>query len=100
MHIEKLLEDLNSVLEQDVNVEIDLRDSLAEEEVAISAYLKRAKEAEQIGNEKLAKLYNELADDEKVHAASLKQALIELGFEDAQLEIDGAEEFVDITEEE
>lgn len=58
-----------------LKVEAMIRKSIAEEQEAASAYIERASKCLKHGNEKLACLFEELASDEIVHAASLETAL-------------------------
>ena len=58
-----------------LKVEAMIRKSIAEEQEAASAYIERASKCLKHGNEKLASLFEELAGDEIVHAASLETAL-------------------------
>lgn len=56
-------------------VEASIRKSIAEEQEAAAKYIKRAHKCIEHGHIKLAKLFEELASDEIVHAASLETAL-------------------------
>lgn len=58
-----------------LKVESIIRKSIAEEQEAASAYIKRASKCIEHGDYKLASLFEELASDEIVHAASLETAL-------------------------
>lgn len=56
-------------------VEVSIRKSIAEEQEAAAKYIKRAHKCIEHGHIKLANLFEELASDEIVHAASLETAL-------------------------
>ena len=58
-----------------MEIESAIRMSIAEEYQAAAVYIKRASEAYMHGQDKLARLFEELAGDEIVHAASLETAL-------------------------
>lgn len=58
-----------------MEIESAIRMSIAEEHQAAAIYIKRASEAYKHGQDKLARLFEELAGDEIVHAASLETAL-------------------------
>lgn len=58
-----------------LKIESIIRKSIAEEQEAAAAYIERAAKCVEHGNEKLAALFEELASDEIVHAASLETAL-------------------------
>lgn len=63
--------DLNSLMK----VESIIRKSIAEEQESAAKYIERAQKCLEHGNTKLACLFEELAGDEIVHAASLETAL-------------------------
>jgi len=69
------LEDETPDMHALLKVEAMIRKSIAEEQEAASAYIERASKCLKHGNEKLASLFEELASDEIVHAASLETAL-------------------------
>jgi len=58
-----------------MKIEVALRKSISEEQEAAAAYIKRAAKCMEHGEHKLANLFEELASDEIVHAASLETAL-------------------------
>ena len=58
-----------------LKVESIIRKSISEEQEAAALYIERASKCLKHGNEKLACLFEELASDEIVHAASLETAL-------------------------
>lgn len=58
-----------------LEIEAMIRKSISEEQEAAAHYIKRAAKCIKHGNDKLAALFNELASDEIVHAASLETAL-------------------------
>lgn len=82
-HAEKAIEAEYLAIEQ------ALRKSIAEEEEAAAAYIKRAKEALMNDQHPLYELYKELAGDEIVHAAQLRTALEIFGMKDKLREIKG-----------
>ena len=71
---------------------IMLTKAIAEEEEAVASYLKKAAKCDEHGETDLAKMFNELANDEKVHAGQLRKALELLGLKDEGAELEGAEE--------
>lgn len=78
-------------------IEEALRKSISEEEEAVSKYVARAREAMVNKHCALEALYRELASDEIVHAASLREALKAFCCFDKYLEVKGKIEFADIT---
>lgn len=72
-----------------LSVEKSLRKSISEESDAISAYLGRAKKALENGDESLYVLYKEIAADEVVHEAQLREALDLMGLKDKAKELKG-----------
>lgn len=66
--------------------------SLSEEYLAVTDYEKRAAKCEEIGNTEAAKLFAELANDERVHVANLTRAKELFGLVDAEAEQHGIEE--------
>ena len=76
-----------------------IRKSIAEEQEAASAYIERASKCLKHGNEKLASLFEELAGDEIVHAASLETALDMYNMFDPYKFLQGQAEAEDILQE-
>lgn len=75
---------------------IMINKSISEEELAIAEYEKRALECKEKGNEEMAKMFQELADDEKVHSAQLRKTLDLLGLNNEQKEQEGEKEAEEI----
>ena len=73
------------------NIDAD-NSNISEEEGAIAAYEKRAAKCRKHGNEEMAKMFQELADDEKVHSAQLQKALELLNLNNQEKEEEGEEE--------
>ena len=86
------LHELLSFAMENETLENLIRRSISEEELAIAEYKKRALQCEDIGEMAMAKMFLELADDEKVHSAQLRQALKLLGLNDEQKEQEGQQE--------
>ena len=86
------LHELLSFAMENETLENLIRRSISEEELAIAEYKKRALQGEDIGEMARAKRFLELADDEKVHSAQLRQALKILGLNDEQKEQEGQQE--------
>ena len=86
------LHELLSFAMENETLENLIRKSISEEELAIVEYKKRALQCEDIGEMDMAKMFLELADDEKVHSAQLRQALKILGLNDEQKEQEGQQE--------
>lgn len=82
-----------------LKVEAMIRKSIAEEQEAASAYIERASKCLKHGNEKLASLFEELAGDEIVHAASLETALDMYNMFDPYKFLQGQAEAEDILQE-
>ena len=82
-----------------LKVEDMIRKSIAEEQEAASAYIERASKCLKHGNEKLASLFEELAGDEIVHAASLETALDMYNMFDPYKFLQGQAEAEDILQE-
>ena len=82
-----------------LKVEAMIRKSIAEEQEAASAYIERASKCLKHGNEKLANLFEELAGDEIVHAASLETALDMYNMFDPYKFLQGQAEAEDILQE-
>ena len=82
-----------------LKVEAMIRKSIAEEQEAASAYIERASKCLKHGNEKLASLFEELAGDEIVHAASLETALDMYNMFDPYKFLQGQTEAEDILQE-
>lgn len=82
------MEEINAEMEV-LSIEKELRKSISEEEDAIQSYLGRAKKALAHGDEVLYVLYKEIASDEIVHAAQLKETLEILGLIDKTKELKG-----------
>lgn len=78
-------------------IEEALRKSISEEEEAVSKYVARARDAMVSNQPMLEALYRELATDEIVHAASLREALKAFCCFDRYAELKGKLEFADIT---
>ena len=70
--------------------------SISEEEGAIAAYERRAAKCKKHGNEEMAKMFQELADDEKVHSAQLRKALEILKLDNKEKEQEGEAEAEEI----
>lgn len=100
MNIKELNETLTQLLENEEKLEIILHASLSEEENAIAAYEKRAAKCKEHNNEQMAKMFQELADDEKVHAAQLRKALELLGLNNQEKEQEDTEEATELLGEE
>ena len=102
MDVKQLNELLDLALEQPEEVEHEeihknklaaaIHASISEEEGAIAAYEKRAAKCRKEGNEEMAKMFQELADDEKVHSAQLQKALELLNLNNQEKEEEGEEE--------
>lgn len=102
MDLKQLNELLDLALEQPEEVEHEeihknklaaaIHASISEEEGAIAAYEKRAAKCRKHGNEEMAKMFQELADDEKVHSAQLQKALKLLNLNNQEKEEEGEEE--------
>ena len=102
MDLKQLNELLDLALEQPEEVENEeihknklaaaIHASISEEEGAIAAYEKRAAKCRKHGNEEMAKMFQELADDEKVHSAQLQKALELLNLNNEEKEEEGEEE--------
>lgn len=102
MDLKQLNELLDLALEQPEEVENEeihknklaaaIHASISEEEGAIAAYEKRAAKCRKHGNEEMAKMFQELADDEKVHSAQLQKALELLNLNNQEKEEEGEEE--------
>lgn len=102
MDLKQLNELLDLALEQPEEVENEeihknklaaaIHASTSEEEGAIAAYEKRAAKCRKHGNEEMAKMFQELADDEKVHSAQLQKALELLNLNNEEKEEEGEEE--------
>lgn len=102
MDLKQLNELLDLALEQPEEVEHEeihknklaaaIHASISEEEGAIAAYEKRAAKCRKHGNEEMAKMFQELADDEKVHSAQLQKALELLNLDNQEKEEEGEEE--------
>ena len=102
MDLKQLNELLDLALEQPEEVEHEeihknklaaaIHTSISEEEGAIAAYEKRAAKCRKHGNEEMAKMFQELADDEKVHSAQLQKALELLNLNNEEKEEEGEEE--------
>ena len=86
------LHELLSFAMENETLENLIRKSISEEELAIVEYKIRALQCEDIGEMDMAKMFLELADDEKVHSAQLRQALKILGLNDEQKEQEGQHE--------
>ena len=82
-----------------LKVEAMIRKSIAEEQEAASAYIERASKCLKHGNEKLASLFEELAGDEIVHAASLETGLDMYSMFDPYKFLQGQAEAEDILQE-
>ena len=82
-----------------LKVEAMIRKSIAEEQEAASAYIERASKCLKHGNEELASLFEELAGDEIVHAASLETALDMYNMFDPYKFLQGQAEAEDILQE-
>lgn len=86
------LNELLSFAMENETVENLIRRSISEEELAVAEYKKRAIQCEDVGEMEMAKMFLELADDEKVHSAQLREALKILGLNDDEKEKEGQEE--------
>ena len=85
-HVEK------SEQEENIDIKTLLIQAQAEENTAIASYLDKANKCKKLGNDKLEKLFKELADDETVHVGCLQGALDNLGIADLDKIIDGQTE--------
>lgn len=90
------LNELLSFAMENETVENLIRRSISEEELAVAEYKKRAIQCEDVGEMEMAKMFLELADDEKVHSAQLREALKILGLNDEEKEKEGQEEAKEI----
>lgn len=86
------LNELLSFAMENETVENLIRRSISEEELAVAEYKKRAIQCEDVGEMEMAKMFLEIADDEKVHSAQLREALKILGLNDEEKEKEGQEE--------
>ena len=68
------LNELLSFAMENETVENLIRRSISEEELAVAEYKKRAIQCEDVGEMEMAKMFLELADDEKVHSAQLRES--------------------------
>lgn len=75
-----------------MKIETMIRKSIAEEQEAAAVYVERAAKCLKRGEHRLARLFEELAGDEIVHAASLETALDMYGLFDPYKFIEGQEE--------
>lgn len=77
-------------------MEILIREAIAEEQNAAAEYMKKARECAFSDLKPLGKLFEELASDEIIHAASLNTALELFGLVEYDLEHIGADEAIEV----
>jgi rubrerythrin len=70
-----------------------VRQLMSEEMAATASYLKKAIDAK---DEKIAKLFRDIATEELVHFGELREALRKLGIDDKKYLEDGMKEAIDI----
>lgn len=99
----KSIKTLNSILgqlnEKEESLEIMLRKSLSEEQLAVAQYEDRAQMCEAQGFNDVATMLREIADDERVHIGQLREAMKLLNLEDTQKDQEGQEEAAEFLEE-
>lgn len=101
--IQNLNRQLNIIYEQQLNedesLEVMLRKSISEEELAVAQYEDRANICDKQGNREVANMLREIAQDERVHIAQLQKAMEILNLQDTEKQEEGqkeAEEFFNL----
>lgn len=77
-------------------MEMMIRRAISEEQEAAASYMQKAKDCKILELKPLGKLFEELATDELVHAASLNAALDLLGLSRYDIEHIGADEAIEV----
>lgn len=84
---------------EDFKVSAVLHKSISEEELAIADYEKRSAKCREHGHILLAELFSELAEDERVHAAQLREIIKILHLDNAEKEVEGKAEAHELAKE-
>lgn len=91
--VEDDIDTLADVVASQMKLEEAIRKSIAEEEEATVAYIKRARKCMEQHEGPMEALFRELAEDEIVHAAALREALATFIGINRSLELKGATDF-------
>lgn len=90
------VEEIKKEVMELAKVEAAIREAIGHEQETIAEYIKKAAKCQMHGYEPLAKLFQELAADEAIHASSLVTALDMYNMLDYRTEVQGHQEAINI----